>query len=143
SPDRYDASAPRAWRPCQSVSPRVLKDRDTLLSESRLQGRRDSNPQPPVLETGALPIEPLPLAVPGYTLAGDRTARPRRYAVIRCEPAIGCQSLCQSASGSNPDRIATGERGVSAGHAPRPPSRPTGRPTHGTPAGLMERWTHD
>ena len=25
-----------------------------------LQGRRDSNPQPPVLETGALPIEPLP-----------------------------------------------------------------------------------
>ena len=24
------------------------------------QGRRDSNPQPPVLETGALPIEPLP-----------------------------------------------------------------------------------
>src|SRR5664280_3233413 len=27
------------------------------------QGRRDSNPQPPVLETGALPIEPLPFAV--------------------------------------------------------------------------------
>ena len=25
------------------------------------QGRRDSNPQPPVLETDALPIEPLPL----------------------------------------------------------------------------------
>src|SRR5680860_1243031 len=25
-----------------------------------MQGRRDSNPQPPVLETGALPIEPLP-----------------------------------------------------------------------------------
>jgi hypothetical protein len=24
------------------------------------QGRRDSNPQPPVLETGALPIELLP-----------------------------------------------------------------------------------
>src|SRR5699024_3025840 len=26
------------------------------------QGRRDSNPQPPVLETGALPIAPLPFA---------------------------------------------------------------------------------
>ena len=25
-----------------------------------LQGRRDLNPQPPVLETGALPIEPRP-----------------------------------------------------------------------------------
>src|SRR5664280_206664 len=28
--------------------------------ESTAQGRRDSNPQPPVLETDALPIEPLP-----------------------------------------------------------------------------------
>src|SRR5690606_9232473 len=27
---------------------------------AELQGRRDSNPQPPVLETGALPIAPLP-----------------------------------------------------------------------------------
>src|SRR4051794_4538748 len=32
------------------------------------QGRRDSNPQPPVLETGALPVELLPSG-PG---AGDR-----------------------------------------------------------------------
>src|SRR5689334_20732714 len=32
------------------------------------QGRGDSNPQPPVLETGALPIEPLPSveACPAY-----------------------------------------------------------------------------
>src|SRR5690349_14365039 len=30
------------------------------LFEGVEQGRRDSNPQPPVLETGALPIEPLP-----------------------------------------------------------------------------------
>ena len=30
-----------------------------------LQGRRDSNPQPPVLETGALPFEPLPYERPG------------------------------------------------------------------------------
>src|SRR5436190_15848527 len=29
-------------------------------SRRSLQGRRDSNPQPPVLETGALPIELLP-----------------------------------------------------------------------------------
>ena len=31
-----------------------------MTSKLILQGRRDSNPQPPVLETGALPIEPLP-----------------------------------------------------------------------------------
>ena len=29
-------------------------------SKTKWQGRRDLNPQPPVLETGALPIEPLP-----------------------------------------------------------------------------------
>jgi|TARA_X000001036_G_scaffold124793_1_gene118273 hypothetical protein len=29
-------------------------------SKTNWQGRRDLNPQPPVLETGALPIEPLP-----------------------------------------------------------------------------------
>ena len=42
------------------------------------QGRRDSNPQPPVLETGALPIELLPS---GPVRADDRIAaafRPRR-----------------------------------------------------------------
>src|SRR5437764_1000371 len=35
----------------------------TLWLLRRLQGRRDSNPQPPVLETGALPIELLPSEV--------------------------------------------------------------------------------
>ena len=30
-----------------------------MTSKPILQGRRDSNPQPPVWETGALPIEPL------------------------------------------------------------------------------------
>ena len=38
------------------------------------QGRRDSNPQPPVLETGALPIEPLPSA---GILTTPRGRRPR------------------------------------------------------------------
>ena len=37
-------------------------------SRRSLQGRRDSNPQPPVLETGALPIELLPS---GRGRAGD------------------------------------------------------------------------
>src|SRR5665647_853235 len=37
----------------QAATPTSLSDRIT-------QGRRDSNPQPPVLETDALPIEPLP-----------------------------------------------------------------------------------
>ncbi|GEM_PF-1482092 len=38
-----------------------------------MQGRRDSNPQPPVLETGALPIEPLPFVPtsdPGVGVGG-------------------------------------------------------------------------
>ncbi len=32
----------------------------TIFTAHNEQGRRDSNPQPPVLETGALPIELLP-----------------------------------------------------------------------------------
>jgi hypothetical protein len=31
--------------------------------EGKVQGRRDSNPQPAVLETAALPVELLPLEV--------------------------------------------------------------------------------
>src|SRR5699024_1848381 len=43
------------------------------------QGRRDSNPQPPVLETGALPIEPLPFGPPrrGATARGRPHLTPR------------------------------------------------------------------
>src|SRR5207302_10794356 len=41
------------------------------------QGRRDSNPQPPVLETGALPVELLP--------SGRGWAGPR-YTWLRCSP---------------------------------------------------------
>src|SRR2546422_352698 len=41
------------------------------------QGRRDSNPQPPVLETGALPIELLP--------SGRGWAGPR-YTWLQCSP---------------------------------------------------------
>jgi hypothetical protein len=45
------------------------------------QGRRDSNSQPPVLETGALPIELRPLARPSVSGPPPRlasVARPRR-----------------------------------------------------------------
>ena len=38
-----------------------------------LQGRRESNPQPPVLETGALPVELLPS---GSGSAGNSSAVP-------------------------------------------------------------------
>src|SRR5690625_989719 len=44
------------------------------------QGRRDSNPQPPVLETGALPIAPLPFGwcdLLGYLVPARGTADPR------------------------------------------------------------------
>jgi hypothetical protein len=40
------------------LAPRHLHDRDML--GKRKQGRQDSNLQPPVLETGALPIAPRP-----------------------------------------------------------------------------------
>src|SRR6478735_5171120 len=43
-------------------------------SRRSLQGRRDSNPQPPVLETGALPIELLP--------SGRGRAGPARIAAV-------------------------------------------------------------
>ena len=39
---------------------------------SRQHGRRESNPQPPVLETGALPIELLPSVLPSGQ-GGSRT----------------------------------------------------------------------
>src|SRR5699024_1463349 len=61
-------------RPMSSGSPEsefvdLLTDLFPRVAESvwtgltLLQGRRDSNPQPPVLETGALPIAPLPFAI--------------------------------------------------------------------------------
>src|SRR6266700_232852 len=41
-------------------SPRTSQPDRAGPAEPHLQGRRDSNPQPPVLETGTLPIELLP-----------------------------------------------------------------------------------
>src|SRR3954471_18809601 len=42
------------------------------------QGRRDSNPQPPVLETGALPIELLPSG-PWGPIRQDSSGNPDRF----------------------------------------------------------------
>src|SRR5882724_1204751 len=39
-----------------TAAPSSGHGRDRVVKSSSLQGRRDSNPQPPVLETGALPI---------------------------------------------------------------------------------------
>jgi hypothetical protein len=57
-------------------SPR-LKTRGPREQAFRLQGRRDSNPEPPVLETGALPVELRPSAAPSLAApgAGSRLAR--------------------------------------------------------------------
>src|SRR5437764_4537187 len=46
-------------------------------SRQSLQGRRDSNPQPPVLETGALPIELLP-SERGRARIGQDSSEARR-----------------------------------------------------------------
>ncbi len=44
-----------------------------------MQGRRDSNPQPPVLETGALPVEPLPFAPTSDPRSESGDGAPKRY----------------------------------------------------------------
>ncbi len=50
------------------------KGRD-LRSEGASQGRRDLNPQPPVLETGALPVELRPFEVIGGRLRNASEGR--------------------------------------------------------------------
>src|SRR5215469_10412417 len=64
-PLRRSALWPRVW--VAMSSPDALNGSTThgatgpqRPAEPHLQGRRDSNPQPPVLETGTLPIELLP-----------------------------------------------------------------------------------
>ena len=71
---RFIATVGNLW------SVRIL---DVLRSgRASQQGRRDSNPQPPVLETGALPIELLP--------SGRRSGRSaHRIAVSRDDSTVG------------------------------------------------------
>ena len=59
------------------------------------QGRRDSNPQPPVLETGALPIEPLPSVGSGPLRPDHSTARQGVGSAVSAEDTTGL-------TGSNP-----------------------------------------
>src|SRR5256885_16111451 len=83
------------------------------------QGRRDSNPQPPVLETGALPIELLP--------SGRGWAGPR-YTWLRASPQPGrrqpaaTRSLRRGGSGGGgPPRPAGGAPGPRGQGALSPP----------------------
>ena len=66
---RHDASSVELFVGClRAARPRRQRRGERLQSwtnHTATQGRRDSNPQPPVLETGALPIEPLPYGDPG------------------------------------------------------------------------------
>src|SRR5690606_7533360 len=48
----------------------------------KVQGRRDSNPQPPVLETGALPIELLPFEGSVQRTTGRNASRQRHVTRI-------------------------------------------------------------
>ena len=81
----------RACRlPCLAICRLCLSVHGRLEHSGRFgdigeQGRRDSNPQPPVLETGALPVELLPserggraariAAASGYARAGESSGR--------------------------------------------------------------------
>ena len=52
----YKAARARSFAPLTRCSRKAFRAR-VVLDRKRWQERRDSNPQPPVLETGALPIE--------------------------------------------------------------------------------------
>src|SRR5262247_877582 len=86
---RSRTSRKRRMRPGSPRCPKVEDDDgaaqraavDRLVGEFALQGRQDSNLQPPVLETGALPVELLPSAAAFYPGSFSRlavVAAPRR-----------------------------------------------------------------
>ena len=56
---------------------------------SARQGRQDSNLQPPVLETGALPIAPRPWAAGAIVPASGRGSRDAQYAAAVQRRALG------------------------------------------------------
>ena len=99
---RRRAAISRALLPsCGSDS----RHRQIAIIRRGLQGRRDSNPQPPVLETGALPVELRPFAHPqrrsaasGSPCAAGECRTTCRTSGTRCDP--GC-SACSSWSDSS------------------------------------------
>src|SRR5262245_19168275 len=56
-------------------------------AEAGWQDRRESNPQPPVLETGALPIE----------LLSSTSARGRGFAAVPSGPSLQCTAATSAA----------------------------------------------
>ena len=99
------------------------------------QGRRDSNPQPPVLETGALPIELLPLGVLARrtTLGSSPGGGQSAFADPAAVPGRGADS-CQAGAGGcdQPDdrarRAATDGRNRVGGRAGSDPPMRAGPP---------------
>src|SRR3954453_18438832 len=74
-------SAPRGRRPRREVPDGAAASRrvGTHPQRGATQGRRDLNPQPPVLETGALPIELLPFGGLLHTRSGPGARQPRSW----------------------------------------------------------------
>src|SRR2546423_15658300 len=71
-PDGAGRRSGRAGRsaPCRAIARLVCRFMAPRANVRFEQGRRDSNPQPPVLETGALPVELLPSKALGADQAG-------------------------------------------------------------------------
>jgi hypothetical protein len=102
-----------AWFRDSRVVPHIMFGGSSWSSGLLGQGRRDSNPQPPVLETGALPVELLPsvgcLGFPSGkrffpltwgTASQSSTGRPGSLSGSPCAPCAGGPSGRTSSSRS-------------------------------------------
>ena len=113
------AMAGRPDRPLVVVDLALPRDVDPAVAGlPSAQGRRDSNSQPPVLETGALPIAPLPFGgrphplVRSGPVGGDasRAARSRRWTSVRARaPSEGTRRI-ERQRGSGAPRAADRRR---------------------------------
>jgi hypothetical protein len=81
---------------------------DGVPGSTEVQGRQDSNLQPPVLETGALPIAPRPSVAPGIVSAAyDPSPMPLAVLFSLITVAFAAIAVYSAASGVWPIAVAS------------------------------------